>query len=188
MKPNAALVTQPENRREIEIFAARCEARAYLFAIGEYTLQDAVDVLQYDAEASGLVAELGQDAVQAIMSAAFAAVRDDLPTAEPSSSAEGAWNAPGWREAARDYHQARDGRVSIVEPGELPDKWDELSAGALWDELNSPKRHGVASSTLLAAEHLVRLNDPKQLEAWLLRHSPAERAEIVAHFNKRRRS
>jgi hypothetical protein len=121
------------------------------------------------------------------MSAAFAAVRDDLPAAEPSSSAEDAWNAPSWREAARDYHQARDGRVSIVEP-ELPDKWNTMSVGALWDRLNDSRRHGVASSTLQAAEYLVRQNDPKEFEAWLLRHPPAERAEIIAHINKRRRS
>jgi hypothetical protein len=185
MKPNAALVTQPENRREIEIFAARCQARAQLFAAGEIDLHEAADVLQYAAKQSGLVDELGQDEVQAIMSAAFAAVRDDLPAAEPSSSAEDAWNAPGWHEAALDYHRLRDGRVSIVEPGELPDKWDELSVGALW--LNDSQRHGVASATLQAAEHLI-LNNPKQFEAWLLRHSPAERAAIVAHINKRRRS
>jgi hypothetical protein len=42
-----------------------------------------VDELQQSAEANGLVAAIGQDAVQAIMSKAFAAVRDDLPDAEP---------------------------------------------------------------------------------------------------------
>jgi hypothetical protein len=50
-----------------------CRALAALFAIGEYTLHEAVDVLQGYAEVSGLVDELGQDEVQAIMAAAFAA-------------------------------------------------------------------------------------------------------------------
>jgi hypothetical protein len=56
-------------------FTARCEARALLFATGEIDLIEAVDVLQAAAVASGLVAEIGQDEVQKIMSAAFEQVR-----------------------------------------------------------------------------------------------------------------
>jgi hypothetical protein len=52
-----------------------CEARAYLWAACEFDLHEAVDVLQADAVASGLVAEIGQDAVQAIMAEAFGRVR-----------------------------------------------------------------------------------------------------------------
>jgi hypothetical protein len=59
----------------LEIFIARCEARAVLWAAGELSLHDAVDVLQADAVRDGLVAEIGQDAVQAIMAKAFEAVR-----------------------------------------------------------------------------------------------------------------
>jgi hypothetical protein len=55
----------------VEIF----RARAMLWAAGEFDLREAVDKLQADAEASGLVAQIGQDAVQAIMATAFAAVR-----------------------------------------------------------------------------------------------------------------
>jgi hypothetical protein len=58
-----------------DVFRERCEARAILFAVGEIDLHGAVDVLQADAERSGLVAEIGQDVVQAIMAAAFHAVR-----------------------------------------------------------------------------------------------------------------
>jgi hypothetical protein len=60
-------------------FELRCRARARFFADGELELHDAVDVLQHDAEVSGLVAELGQDAVQAIIAAAFSTVRGDQP-------------------------------------------------------------------------------------------------------------
>jgi hypothetical protein len=42
----------------------------------------------------------------------------------------------------------------------------------------------VAKSTLDAAEYLIRENDPKRLEAWLLNHSTAERAAIVAHIKR----
>jgi hypothetical protein len=63
---------------ELAIFEARCEARAILYFLGELELLEAVDVLQADAIASGLVAKIEQDAVQAIMAAAFRAVRRDL--------------------------------------------------------------------------------------------------------------
>jgi hypothetical protein len=130
-----------------EIFAARCQARAYLFAAGEIGLHEAVDVLQHDAEATGLVDELGQDEVQRILAEAFDV--DIVPDISPG----------------------RHSTVSAV-PAENLD----------------PQQHGVANATLQAAEYLVRLDNPKGFEAWLLRHSPAERTEIIAHFNKRRRS
>jgi hypothetical protein len=60
-----------------DVFRARAEARALLWRAGELDLHDAVDGLQHAAERA-LVAGLGQDAVQAIIAAAFAAVRDDL--------------------------------------------------------------------------------------------------------------
>ena len=65
----------PESITNAKIFKERCEARAILFAVGEYDLHDAVDVLQAAAEASGLVDQIGQDAVQAIISKAFANAR-----------------------------------------------------------------------------------------------------------------
>jgi hypothetical protein len=57
-------------------FRARCESRAILFGAGEIELCDAVDVLQAAAIASGLVEDIGQDAVQALMAQAFKLVRD----------------------------------------------------------------------------------------------------------------
>ena len=64
----AALGGTPSPR---EVFQLRCWARAHLYAAGEYELHEAIDQLQRDAEASGLVAELGQDEVQRILGAAF---------------------------------------------------------------------------------------------------------------------
>jgi hypothetical protein len=57
------------------IFIARAEARAILYAACVMDLHEAVDVLHSAAEASGLVDELGQDGVQAIIAEAFEAVR-----------------------------------------------------------------------------------------------------------------
>jgi hypothetical protein len=55
----------------LEVFALRCWARAFLYACGELSLQDAVDALQEYAETSPLIQEIGQDAVQAIMAWEF---------------------------------------------------------------------------------------------------------------------
>jgi hypothetical protein len=51
----------------LEVFTARAEARALLWQAGELDLHEAVDELQAAAVRDGLVAEIGQDAVQAIM-------------------------------------------------------------------------------------------------------------------------
>jgi hypothetical protein len=53
------------------VFQARAEARAILWQACEFDLHTAVDALQADAVASGLVARLGQDAVQEILRNAF---------------------------------------------------------------------------------------------------------------------
>jgi hypothetical protein len=52
-------------------FEARCWARAYLWAAGEFDLYEAVDKLQHDAVRDGLVDAIGQDEVQRIMATAF---------------------------------------------------------------------------------------------------------------------
>jgi hypothetical protein len=63
----------------LEVFIARAETRAVLWACGEIDLHEAVDELQAAAERDGLVTVLGQDAVQEIIADAFAPQRDDLP-------------------------------------------------------------------------------------------------------------
>jgi hypothetical protein len=68
---NVPLRRQQIRLDPLEVFVARAEARAMLWAAYEFDLHEAVDVLQRDAERDGLVDELGQDAVQAILSRAF---------------------------------------------------------------------------------------------------------------------
>ena len=93
----------------LEVFTARCEVRAYLWAEGELELHDAVDALQAAAERDGLVARLGQDAVQAIMAKAFRAVRkpyvvpamDRVP--EPMAEAPARGIVPGATLSAAEY-------------------------------------------------------------------------------------
>jgi hypothetical protein len=56
----------------LDVLTARAQAKAYLVAIGDLELADAVDALQEDAVKSGLVALVGQDIVQTILHDAFA--------------------------------------------------------------------------------------------------------------------
>jgi hypothetical protein len=55
----------------VEVLIARCQARAHLVKTGDLDLIEAVDGLQDAAERAGLVASIGQDAVQQLMAGAF---------------------------------------------------------------------------------------------------------------------
>lgn len=60
-----------------QTFRALCESRALLWRRFEWEwIGEAVDPLQRWAEANGLVRQIGQDAVQAIMAEAFAKPRE----------------------------------------------------------------------------------------------------------------
>jgi hypothetical protein len=72
---NAPLRPQEIRVDPLEVFELRCWARAELYAACEFELVEAVDILQTDAVASGLVAKLGQDKVQLILRDAFHRVR-----------------------------------------------------------------------------------------------------------------
>jgi hypothetical protein len=75
MTANSAAVERRPAVDPVVGFAARAEARATLYAAGEFDLHGAVDVLQADAEAQGLVEAIGQDRVQTILVEAFLPVR-----------------------------------------------------------------------------------------------------------------
>ena len=95
----------------VEVFRLRCGSRAKLWHNGEIDLHSAVDELQHAAEASGLVNKIGQDAVQSLMVEAFAPLRDDLNRPHEVVVPDDPWSAPGWRDAAIDYHKTRNGRA-----------------------------------------------------------------------------
>jgi hypothetical protein len=174
-----------------EVFELRCWARAHLFAGGEYDLQEAVDPLQDAAEASGLVAELGQDEVQRMMAEAFAAGPHDFKVAEviaKPSTTEDAWNTPSWRKAALDYHEARGERHLIVKPAhDLPAHWEEMPVGKLWDKLNDPKWHGVAKSMIDVAEYLISSGTEERWHQWFDARTAQERKDILHHLEARGR-
>jgi hypothetical protein len=154
-------MTAPLRQQQIRIdpvavFIARAEDRAMLWAAGEMTLHDAVDKLWVAAIRDGLVAKLGQDRVQEITAAAFAAVRDDLLKfedieAEPTF-ADDAWSAPGWCDAAVDYHKDRGDRVSVRpytadELARLRERMaDNVTLERAWQEINHPTDRATAST------------------------------------------
>jgi hypothetical protein len=84
----------------LEVFSARAEARALLWQAGQLDLHDAVDELQHTAVRDGLVAELGQDAVQEIMVAAFTTVREPLRPPGVEVNTDDNWQTLG-QSAAR---------------------------------------------------------------------------------------
>ena len=70
-----AVASRPD---PLDVFVARCSARAKLYAAGELELQHAVDELQFAAVRYGLVHKLGQDRIQVIIADAFRPVREAL--------------------------------------------------------------------------------------------------------------
>lgn len=60
----------PSHNPKIDFFKARCEARAQLWATGQISLHEAVDVLQHWA-AEYLLGDVSQDEIQKIMAQAF---------------------------------------------------------------------------------------------------------------------
>jgi hypothetical protein len=195
--PHSPPVARPSS---LEIFVTRCEARAAQWAAGEISLHDAVDNCQQAAEAYGLVIELGQDRVQAIMVEIFAPVRDDLQHHDPPIGDE-------------------ETRADIVSPNSADDKYDglpstfakacrkadekqsrkpvdprierarrllddDVSFECAWDEFNAPE--AVPTATLDAAEFLIRQKDPARLRAWVKKHTTAERKAILQHLKRPR--
>ncbi len=79
MCPTPAPPTAQALPDPVAVFRERVEARALNWAAGEYTLHEAVDDLQREAEASGLARLIGQDDVQRIMARAVAA-KNRIPT------------------------------------------------------------------------------------------------------------
>jgi hypothetical protein len=73
---NAAAKPKVATVDVVEVFRLRAEARALLWSLGEYSIHEAVDVLQLDAERAGLLDDLGQDRVQQILAEVFSEYRE----------------------------------------------------------------------------------------------------------------
>lgn len=145
----------------IEVFNARCQARALLFEAGEFDLHEAVEVLQDAAERAGLVTLLGQDAVQAIMADAF-------QTTEPGHNSDAP--APPSNEPYRLV--SRDGVASAA--AELQRAYDRALAERF--------RQRLPASTVDALHYVIAQKDPQRLRQFITGRSTHERKQIRAHF------
>jgi hypothetical protein len=165
----------------VEIFQELCETKALLWANYQIELQDAVDQLQTWAVDRGLVAAVGQDAVQEIMAAPFALVRAEPVEAEPTSTDD---------EVEHDTTNRWQHLADVVSP--MLVQWEMADPRDRWrytGELPPPEnvRNGDISgkpakalqpyhppkATRQAFWHVVRSADRKALNNWLAHH-PAD--------------
>jgi len=193
----ACLALLQQHEREGTIPTARAEARAALWAAGEIDLHQAVDELQAAAVRDGLIDELGQDRVQAIMVAAFAPVRDDFSVVEDVEfEAADNWQTLGQAAAggvettfaaacaAADEKQARkppDPRLEKLR--RLMDA--DVSLERVWNELNARAPGDVPTATLRAAEYPIQQGDAEHFREWLARHNAQECEAICEHLRIR---
>ena len=167
----------------VEVFGLRCNARARLYATGEIDLQTAVDELQQSAELNGLVAKIGQDAIQQIISTAFGAFAEK-PVPVPDDQYEGLDSTFAAACRAADEKQRRkpvDARTERARA--LMD--DDVLIERAWRELSKREPGDVPEVTLKAAEYLAfQQDDLQRLKDWLAPRSHDEVAAIRKHLSK----
>lgn len=134
---------------DVDDFAECCAFEAWFVDEGWKSKQLAVDHLQNLAELWGLIEEIGQDAVQAVMAEAFAPA-PDLP------SDYGSHLLMQW--------ELTDPRDRWRWTGELP------PAPEPQPEWPPRRPYQTPESTVDAFNYVVRQGDPARLAAWLRNH------------------
>jgi hypothetical protein len=81
---NAPAPAQP-SLPAVGVLELRAETRAFLWSVCQMEMDEAVDALQAYAERSGLLDQIGQDAVQAIIAAPFGHYRKLIEPVEPEA-------------------------------------------------------------------------------------------------------
>lgn len=183
-------MTAPFSQQQIRtspvvVFIARAEARATLWAAGEFDLHTAVDELWADAVRDGLVAKLGPDKVQELLANECAPVRDDLLRDEDIGPDEDEFGGPTFADicrAADAKHADEPLDPDIARVRRLIA--DNVSLERAHRELSSDD---ISIATLDAADYLIRLGDMARWRKWFDRHSVQERAAILQHLEKRNR-
>jgi hypothetical protein len=146
-------------------------------------LCELVDILQEFAAQTGLVAAIGQDAVQAIIAAPFARLRALAAEQEAEQSAfDAAEDEAAWQ-YENDYAARLVRQWELADPrdrwrhtGEVPPPREPAP------QVRKPKK-GPAASTVMAFEQVVRLGDANYLAEWLLDH-PEDAAALLAKLQE----
>jgi hypothetical protein len=166
MNARAEILSGAALTHAVDVLQIRAEARAYL----EYEYQfehlaDAVDPLQEYAESSGLVAAIGQDAVQGIIAAPFARFRAivaaEIEAEEVATIERDLIDQPPDYAAqiARQWEMS-DPRDAWRHTGEAPPKAIPVPA-AIRQQYRTPQ------PTIDAFRCVVALEDLQRLKAWL---------------------
>jgi hypothetical protein len=170
----AARKIEPVPADPLEVFKARALARAHLYAAGEFDLHDAVDVLQEAAIGSGLVEQIGQDAAQAIIAAAFAPARNEVGA---DVIAPAVADTPYDDDPDGDYSGLMHSFARLCMAADAEHKSKASNPRA-------PAFH-IAASTLAAADYLTQQNDPARMCAWLAHRSAREVEVIWQHIKQK---
>lgn len=140
-----------------DLFAGICERRADLFADGVLTLHEAVDELQAIASLTGLVAAIGQDKVQEIISGSPPLVPDLTDEIEAEIRLRAGAMVRQWElDDPRDRWRHTGEAKPVIRP--------------------TPVRrepYAPPASTLAAFRHVERNESPDYLTRWLANH-PAD--------------
>jgi len=137
-------------------FRGRCTWRAQQVRQGQIGRARAAELLQCNADMSGLVEQIGQDLVQAIIANSLEAARSSYRNDE-YDGLSGSF-ARACRIADRQQRKWQNRQPNT----EIP-------------------KHRVHESTLMAAEYLVRLGDVARFKNWLFEHSQEDVVAIVEH-------
>jgi hypothetical protein len=149
------LISEGPALGDIEDFKECCGFYAWFYEQGLISLQRAADNSQYLAERWGLVDEIGQGAVQAMIAEPFAIIR-----AEPEQAYLDAY--------AADY------------VARLVSKWeaDDLKRPPRSEPRPLFRPKPPAASTVDAFKYVASLGDPDRLASWLRDHSDVAPALI----------
>jgi hypothetical protein len=170
----ALQVKKIQRAEAIQVFTAQCATWAYLFADCETTLPDAVDHLQAAAVKLGLIDTIGQDEVQRLICQAFAPIREQDERQQVAREIVECGVAIAYDDEYQGLSNTFARACRIADAQYTRNK-----------QAVAQHEHHVPSSTLMAAEYLVGLNDAKRLEAWFKERSERECAAIVAHIDKK---
>ncbi|WLA53200.1 hypothetical protein [Bradyrhizobium diazoefficiens] len=147
----------------VDVLRELADSKAYRYAHHQLELPDAADDLQHFADRIGLVALLGQDAVQAEISGPFAWVRGHLNDNKPQDDGEPDQDLPSDYAArlVRDW-ELDDPRDRWRWTGELPPVQQVAAIE------KAPYR--TPQSTIDAFHFVLSAGDLERLAAWLLHH------------------
>jgi hypothetical protein len=167
----------------IDVLEIRASIRAFLWWHWLMEIDEAVDELQEYAERTGLVAELGQDAVQSIIAAPFARLRALAARQEEEQAALDAAEAVRANPEKSDREIAADLGISPTTVGKA--RQDQVSTdGHVTDRdgrdgksYPAKQAYRTPRSTIDAFWFVVRQGDATALAAWLAYH-PLDKAQL----------